>query len=132
MDGVTSDSDSEERARSINWKALAFPLILIVGGGVLIDLLPIGGASWLIVCLIGALLAGRMAGNRSAFLVPVLASIIVLVGTALIDGDGDSAIGGRFPIIETLLVVTLPMLVFTWMGIRLSNRSTAHAASASK
>jgi hypothetical protein len=104
------------------WWPLLLPLIVMIGGGILIDLTPISGVFWLPVYLFSAFLAGTMGPFRSALLVTLVASVIVLVGTAIFAGDTSSSIGGRVPVLETLLIVTLPMVLFTWIGSRRRNR----------
>ena len=92
------------------------PLGVMLGGGILVDLLPISGAFWIVFYLAAAFLAGWMLPRREGLWVVLIATIVVMIGTAIVANDQSHAIGGPVPILETLFVVTLPMTVLVLVG----------------
>ena len=102
--------------RSQSWFPILIPLGLMLAGGILVDLLPISGAFWMVFYLAAAFLAGWMLPRRQAFWVVLIATIVTMVGTAIVASDQSHVIGGPVPILETLFVVTLPMIALILLG----------------
>ena len=93
---------------SQKWFPMLLPFAVMLGGGILVDLLPISGAFWILFYLGAALLAGWTLTRRQGFWFVVIVSVVVMLGTAIVASDQSHVIGGPMPILETLFTGDTP------------------------